>query len=770
MGGAVFVRFQMVLCFCQSTNSAKDEKRKFDGERNCIDCSKNRQDIIKKLKLERLQEIRRQEKLLSQERSLKFAQLKEKQKNERKEESKKRKFDEQISEYQKQCATFAEAMVTTGASHRSADQEMMKRQFKAKEMLKRQQKLSQSQQQREKVARAKRSEEIGNMKFPLKEAQQRRELRLEQGHIDREAAVLVHENTLARQQYKVLHERQAMVEKENQRREMTQRLTTQSAESIEYRGRIPIQAKIIRHGLTPQSDETLVTNDFIAAKERQQQVVKKKLHQELHSQVNVNKRYSTAQKLATEQKELRIINDEFQFLEKIDRSGSRTHRLNNREKVIQFQQQEESALLHSHINKTKFRTPTILSNETSQRNFREEKERYFSKVFERSFLNTQTQQPPQEQEQGDGQHFSQEEMFEVEGNQMRDEGRIDHQWKSFDERMDGLRGANRNHSSLQSQFHWEESPQQTNASSRVPTLQLVDPRSSIASPSQTSIPDLQWSEVNESQPTFHETASVSSADRSSEDHRPSAQRKPLSVERSQDDYISTLYKEALQTARDVFESTFLHHRRDLLEDHDQSDEKEQETEEQEDDGDGEEEYTEEDQEDESLTTSLTESHPDHDRHNSHDDHHLQLGYHQQQQRQQQWFVEERSEEDDPAQQQRLSSPEPETTDFSTKYFLSYKHSSFSSFPLPSAAAQNNSAAESARRRDGHDQLQDHDSEWSPVPPLSNASSAVVDKSADEVSEFDGNSLSSDREIHKATVTEISDHFYPPHDVSDDSLR
>jgi hypothetical protein len=528
------------------------------GGGSCGQCLDNRHKAIQQIKLERLQAIRIQEKILAKERAEQYSQLKEQHKRAREDEARKRKYQQQAQEYQQKCSTFAEMMASNGTSHRSADSCLLLSSNQKQKEFQQRKSLLKNQQMREAVALQQRQEEIQRRQDPERQAQERRGLITEQAHLDRETASLSHQNHIAKQKL-----RQQMTDPTSATVTATatakvQKYSLQSAESIESRGRVTVQAKIVRHGQSPQFDDTLVTNTFREEKDRQQKLTQKKLHRELTSQVKVNKRFQIAQKFVTEEKELRILSDEFEILEKIDRSGNRVQRLNSREKVIQRRQQEDSALIH--------RAPhhrTVQRRERDQQfdNSYQEKERYFDQIFEKKFVLPLRQEP---QEKG----------------QEQDQEEVDGDQRSGDPVQGTDHSLAQSSKQFEEQYLWQDQPAPAHRDQRVnrspykspgsPSLPV--PQKAIPTPSQRST-DLTWAPVQEY--GQHVDIPIEVSEKSSSGGRSRSQKKKTSHSTSapstrsvpgREDYISTLYQEALQTARDVFESTFLHHRADLFED------------------------------------------------------------------------------------------------------------------------------------------------------------------------------------------------------------
>jgi hypothetical protein len=642
------------------------------GGGGCGQCHDNRHKALHQIKLERLQAIRLQEKNLAREKSQQYLQLKEQKKRIREDEVKKKKYQQQVQEYQEKCSQFAEMMVSNGTSHRSADENFVQTTLKQKEDIRKQKLLNSHQQKRGILALEQRGVEIQKKQFPFQQAKEKRDFIIEQAHLDREAASLSHDNYIAKEKYKIQQAAAAAAasSQHGHPTETIQKYSLQSSESIESRGRVIVQAKIIKHDTTTLAG---VKNNIMEQREQQRARVHQKVHQELTSQVQVKKRYQKAQQLVTEEKELRILSSEFEILEKIDRSGNRIHRLNNRDKVIRHGQQEDFTLLHSSLphNRTKFQTTTTSLSSSPRssppRHIKgrgphqveissQEKERCYDEVFEKNFLipfrqEQQQEQPHQEQGQERSRIGSGVARSERESQTVADSSR----------------------QLLQEQYQWQDPSVPLSRDKNVNGSPYQSPPSvtQTFSPSSHHRPaELIWTPVTQEFGHHTDMPLESSSEEFTREEgrstRRTTQRKkkvppvptpPPQGER--EDYISTLYHEALQTARDVFESTFLHHHRaDLFED---------------------------------QSTSLIES----------DDAFRHLGDSREEAYGSESDPQTLSEEveEDPIIEEPL--PSHDTNDFSTKYYLlSYKDSTHATRAIPPRALM--SEENSERSGDGDD--------------------------------------------------------------------
>jgi hypothetical protein len=503
---------------------------------SCVNCSL-RQKILNDIKRERLQLLREQDQSLTRERCVRYSQIKEQQRHKRKEEKRRREYHKKENEIREKREEYFSVMVATGEGHRSADSFVYEKKEEEKRVKQEKKQLIDNQKKRERDAIEIRHKEIETFHLPLKQAQYRLDLRQEQANLAREDAALFYENNLAKQKLQDNLTQMVSKEKENQKIEYFQNdRITQSAEAVQQRGPIPIHAKIIRHGKTPNHDTSLVTNAVDEETERVYKTMKKRVTSELISQTATAKRSIKAHKVQQEQKQLHDINTEFHLLERIDRSGSRTHRLNNFEKVIQFQTQEEVAMLEHYQTGKKYTQPTHYSNENySHAHVSDEKEKYFMKSFEKEF---ELNQPDQVNKHS----IPESKQIKRDQNQILEDLSLDGRviWKNPSDY-----GPIRNHlvtrkaSELLNQKDqveptWDLKPIHYGRHVDIPVTDLEDEalRSRVKkAPSRIK----QKSQQKLESPIYPQR------------------------EESQD-YISKLYQEALSNARDVFQSTFLNQR------------------------------------------------------------------------------------------------------------------------------------------------------------------------------------------------------------------
>jgi hypothetical protein len=304
--------------------------------RGCFDGDFRRHEVIQQIKLERLAAVREQEKLLSRVQSSAYNQFLGKLKREKLNESREIKVEKKREELLNLRRKGATLLVQAGDAHRSAESYQDEVDLIALDKQKREKKWSKRQEKREIVATKLRKEEIAQNHKHFEDAKQLASTRVEMGTLDREAAHMNRESKLARAA--VIADNRRRRETSGSSKEKIQQTTLQSSVSVLERGNVYVHAKVIRHGVDPAVDASVVRNASAEEKDQHIQRLRAKVHKELRSIHSSRSRYASARQRAHEQRVLSHIGDGFEVLETIDRSGDRQERLKNVELVRAYQE------------------------------------------------------------------------------------------------------------------------------------------------------------------------------------------------------------------------------------------------------------------------------------------------------------------------------------------------------------------------------------------------------------------------------------------------
>ena len=292
----------------------------------CDGCYK-RHEVIQQIKLERLQAVRQQEKILSQVQSSAYNRFLGTIRKEKGEIARERKIERKKDELRSLRRAGGHILVQTGDAHRSAAVYSDELELSQLEKQRAQKKFNKKQAQRDEVATRLRQAEIAQHHKQFEDAQRLAKTHMELGHLDREAAHLNKESQKARMAAIAEHRRRKSMSGSSE--EIVQLAAQQSAISVADRGAVYVHARVVRHGTDAHRDTSLVKNSSTAERENHIQRLRAKVHQELRAAHHTKTRYTTARKHVQERRELTHIDDGFEILETIDRSGDRQLRLKN---------------------------------------------------------------------------------------------------------------------------------------------------------------------------------------------------------------------------------------------------------------------------------------------------------------------------------------------------------------------------------------------------------------------------------------------------------
>lgn len=288
-----------------------------------MDIEYKKKEILRKLQYERLQEVRRQEKLIASERCSKFksntAALKQKKVNTLKEE----KLEKLAYERSIIQELYQKALVQTGHGHEAAENYSSNLKAKQWSDIRTKKELKENERHRQAVASQKRKIELDKMLDPMNSAIYLSSLRHEQAMIDRENARATKESIDAKKKAT------ESIKKEQQSIPKTVVVshyhTTQSSVSIQERHKVHIQAQVIRHTL-PHYDSQVIVNQKNEAQMLEVKRTKSLVLKELINRYKVKARRRGAQMALQVESTVTNIEDNLKMLQYVDAAGTRRTR------------------------------------------------------------------------------------------------------------------------------------------------------------------------------------------------------------------------------------------------------------------------------------------------------------------------------------------------------------------------------------------------------------------------------------------------------------
>jgi hypothetical protein len=329
--------------------------------------------IEKQLRIDRLNEVRRQERLISNIRCSYFKKTAETHRTIRK----------NIIEHQNAAKDkrmenllhkkYHQALLHTGDAHRAATN--LTSDIKQNKSLEAKKKKNDEilAKDRSKIAAKVMHEEKALLERTKIIAAEKLIFRNEQSLLDRESAHATHESNLFK-----LKLRNAQIEAERNVPKAKVQIVhnaEQSSISIQDRMRVPVQARVIRHGL-PSHDTSAVQNRALDAKYETTKRNMNLVMQELINKFIVKKRNAAAKKHVEKDETVTKVEKSFEILKSIDVMGNRSSRIKSAESLTR--------IIESNNSKSKAKYKVPIKVEVNEGVLAKKFESYFPEVLSHS--------------------------------------------------------------------------------------------------------------------------------------------------------------------------------------------------------------------------------------------------------------------------------------------------------------------------------------------------------------------------------------------------
>lgn len=279
----------------------------------------NFDEMAKQLRIQRLKEVRAQEKQISEQRCRVYRDVIDERKDMKFQEKKRVKFEEMVTKVDQAVSELSQTLVETGTAHREAQshsENLIKKQIKT-ENVTRQRSINAENRmnhawlelKREQLERKRQDHE----KFLLKQ------IRDQERYVEREDA---HEFGEMKSAQKTRHE-YITAERERIAR------TPQSAERVHHRFPIKITANVIRHGGSPgrEEEEGLVINTAATAEVETKRNAWTNIMNEMKRKKVIKQRAAAARVSVLRSNTAEFLEEELKLLNNADRAGERIIRV-----------------------------------------------------------------------------------------------------------------------------------------------------------------------------------------------------------------------------------------------------------------------------------------------------------------------------------------------------------------------------------------------------------------------------------------------------------
>ncbi len=302
-----------------------------------IEIQEDLSSIAKQLRLKRIQEVRRNEKLISRKRCQDYRQKIDERKEMKETQQKQIKLQAKMQEREVLVSKWQNTMIEAGQAHRYAKHELVEQEdHRQKKMIKTQvteQNILQRHHEAVKIIKHQQVERDKKEDF----AHYLKHLRDEERQSTREDAHQFGEQiAIQTAKKKLMDEEQARKNLTNIKYMLPHEKIVQSAEHVDQRFPVHVEARIIKHGVLP-NDGVI----FNAASTQERQTTQENwsaVMTEMKQKNAVKVRAVKAREVQKKAKGIAFLEEELKILAAVDRSGSRLHRVKETQQVKEDQE------------------------------------------------------------------------------------------------------------------------------------------------------------------------------------------------------------------------------------------------------------------------------------------------------------------------------------------------------------------------------------------------------------------------------------------------